>query len=264
MTGSYLNTKTLRMNLRSAVWLIFCLFIFLPLGGKGESFIPVLPCLAANDEEQIGPCCGCREFQCAHEGIVENSPPRSTRNEVRVVVEIYALRLTIWINGQPQREFPVAIGKRETPSPVGDWMIMNKGIWNKTRWLGLSVPFGSYGIHGTNQPQSIGTLASHGCIRMNNRDIEEVYRLVPVGAFVHIWGNPFYGRRQLKKGVVGADVMFIQKRLRQLGFFPYIPNGIYSSRTEKAVREWQKHNRIPETGEINWQELWRMRIFPEE
>lgn len=69
------------------------------------------------------------------------------------------------------------------------------------RWLGLAVsdakdkrahdderaPIGhKYGIHGTNEPDSIGTYASGGCIRLNNNDILELYNLVPVGTKVLI------------------------------------------------------------------------------
>ena len=48
---------------------------------------------------------------------------------------------------------------------------MNWGGGFGTRWLGLNVPWGIYGIHGTNQPWSIGTQASAGCIRMFNRHV---------------------------------------------------------------------------------------------
>jgi lipoprotein-anchoring transpeptidase ErfK/SrfK len=46
----------------------------------------------------------------------------------------------------------------------------------------LTLRGGEYAIHGTNQPGSIGHFVSYGCIRMHNRDIVELYRLVPVGA----------------------------------------------------------------------------------
>ena len=40
---------------------------------------------------------------------------------------------------------------------------------------------GQYAIHGTNQPQLIGDLVSHGCIRMYNPDITDLYQRVSVG-----------------------------------------------------------------------------------
>ena len=54
------------------------------------------------------------------------------------------------------------------------------------RWLGLSIPSGNYGIHGTNNPSSIGKAVSNGCIRMYNRDVTELSKTVPLGTPVKI------------------------------------------------------------------------------
>jgi hypothetical protein len=56
-----------------------------------------------------------------------------------------------------------------------------------TRWMGLSKA--GYGIHGTNEPKSIGKAASHGCIRMGKADLEEFYALVAVGDRVELIGQ---------------------------------------------------------------------------
>jgi hypothetical protein len=53
-----------------------------------------------------------------------------------------------------------------------------------TRWLGLSLK--GYGIHGTNTPSSIGHAASHGCIRLRNRDIERLFGMLQIGDRVEI------------------------------------------------------------------------------
>jgi hypothetical protein len=53
--------------------------------------------------------------------------------------------------------------------------------------MGLSIP--GYGIHGTNEPNSIGKAASHGCIRMAKADLEEFYMLVGVGDTVELVGE---------------------------------------------------------------------------
>lgn len=85
--------------------------------------------------------------------------------------------------------YPVAIGKASTPSPVGEWSIINKKILNYdsvfgTRWMGLSNP--GYGIHGTNNPSSIGKAVSNGCIRMYNHHVEELFNKVSLGTKVII------------------------------------------------------------------------------
>jgi hypothetical protein len=53
--------------------------------------------------------------------------------------------------------------------------------------MGLSKP--GYGIHGTNEPKSIGKASSHGCIRMAKKDLEEIYELVSVGDTVRLVGE---------------------------------------------------------------------------
>jgi lipoprotein-anchoring transpeptidase ErfK/SrfK len=57
----------------------------------------------------------------------------------------------------------------------------------KERWLGVTDPSGGVGIHGTGDYDSIGSAASHGCIRMLPEDVIELYDQVPIGTpvFIH-------------------------------------------------------------------------------
>lgn len=107
---------------------------------------------------------------------------------IEIIVNIGAKRLTVYQNGSIFREYIVATGKPETPTPVGVFEVVNKEIDPGgpygTRWLGLSAK--GYGIHGTNNPQSIGTAASNGCIRMYNEDIEALFDITTVGTIVRI------------------------------------------------------------------------------
>ena len=102
-------------------------------------------------------------------------------------------------------------GAPHSPSPTGVYQIVNSiadptwytkgkivppGKCNPlgTRWLGLSRK--GYGIHGTNRPSSIGRNASHGCIRMRNREVEELFKMVAVGEKVELYDerNPELAR----------------------------------------------------------------------
>ncbi len=107
---------------------------------------------------------------------------------IEIIVNIGAKRLTVYKNGSIFREYIVATGKEETPTPVGVFEVVNKEIDPGgpygTRWLGLSAK--GYGIHGTNNPASIGTAASNGCIRMYNEDIEALFDITAVGTPVRI------------------------------------------------------------------------------
>jgi lipoprotein-anchoring transpeptidase ErfK/SrfK len=96
--------------------------------------------------------------------------------------------LTLRQNSRLVKVYPIAVGKMLTQTPVGTFYIINKapnpGGPFGTMWLGLSRPH--YGIHGTNNPASIGKNVSHGCIRMYNRDVNELARRVPIGTPVYI------------------------------------------------------------------------------
>lgn len=82
-----------------------------------------------------------------------------------------------------------------TRTPTGNYVIVNKVPYPYswpggplspygTLWMGLSRP--GYGIHGTNRPASIGKMVSKGCIRMYNRDVEDLSRRVSIGTPVTI------------------------------------------------------------------------------
>ncbi|HWR56220.1 MAG TPA: L,D-transpeptidase [Negativicutes bacterium] len=107
-----------------------------------------------------------------------------------ITVHLAARRLTLYRDGSPLRSYPVGIGKMLTPTPTGTFHIVSKkpnpGGPFGNMWLGLSIPH--YGIHGTNNPASIGKIVSHGCIRMYNRDVLELARLIPIGTVVRITG----------------------------------------------------------------------------
>jgi lipoprotein-anchoring transpeptidase ErfK/SrfK len=106
--------------------------------------------------------------------------------------------------------YGVAVGQPAYPTPTGLFAIQTKqvnptwtapnapwagelagqqvagGAWNnplKARWMGVT---GAVGIHGTGQPWSIGTRASHGCIRMTVPDVVDLFRRVPIGTPVLI------------------------------------------------------------------------------
>ena len=99
------------------------------------------------------------------------------------------------------KTYIVATGKNNS-TPVGNFKITSKLInptWFKTgavvpagspenilgtRWMGIDVP--SYGIHGTTDPQALGSQVTQGCVRMANSDVEELFTIVPLGTEVII------------------------------------------------------------------------------
>lgn len=122
----------------------------------------------------------------------------------RIVISIPDRELALMEDGRVVKIFPVAVGAAATPSPSGSFMIatrLSHPTWYRSgkivppgkrnplgpRWIGLSLK--GYGIHGTSNPQSIGWPASHGCIRMQNADIIELYGRVEIGDAVELYAE---------------------------------------------------------------------------
>ena len=140
------------------------------------------------------------------------------RPERRVVISIPDRKLALIEDGKVVKVYPVAVGAAATPSPSGEFRVRER-ITNPTyyspgrvigpgksnplgtRWIGLGHR--GYGIHGTNEPRSIGKNASHGCIRMNKADVEELFELVSVNTPVKIVGkqNPGLFEKNEKEDV---------------------------------------------------------------
>ncbi|WP_061809766.1 L,D-transpeptidase family protein [Rossellomorea vietnamensis] len=116
--------------------------------------------------------------------------PDTTGNPYRIEVSVNNRTLRLFKDGVQIKQYPIAVGRVLFETPIGDFIIINKapnpGGPFGTMWMSLSKE--SYGIHGTNNPASIGNAVSKGCIRMYNKDVEELSKIVPVGTPVSI--NP--------------------------------------------------------------------------
>jgi L,D-transpeptidase ErfK/SrfK len=106
----------------------------------------------------------------------------------RIQISLGGRRLTLLNNGRVVKTYPIAIGKMLTQTPIGEYVIVNRepnpGGPFGVMWLSLSRR--GYGIHGTNNPSSIGKSVSLGCVRMYNKDVLELANTVPNGTRVVI------------------------------------------------------------------------------
>ncbi|HVF74583.1 MAG TPA: L,D-transpeptidase [Acidimicrobiales bacterium] len=120
----------------------------------------------------------------------------------RVEVLRGAHSLKLYERDQLVREFPVGIGTNDTPTPGGTFYI--KELLEPPNPDGDYGPYayglsgfsnvltnfnggaGVIGIHGTNQPGSVGRDVSHGCIRMRNEDIRYLAERLPLGTPVKV------------------------------------------------------------------------------
>jgi lipoprotein-anchoring transpeptidase ErfK/SrfK len=148
-----------------------------------------------------------------------DSAKRSPR---QILVSVSDRKLAVLENGRVIRTFAVSVGAAASPSPTGEFRIINR-LANPTyyhpgtvippgndnpigpRWIGLSQK--GFGIHGTNQPRSIGHAASHGCIRLNNRDIVQFFQMVSVGDTVSIRNERDEQIAQIFGGVADTDAL---------------------------------------------------------
>jgi lipoprotein-anchoring transpeptidase ErfK/SrfK len=137
----------------------------------------------------------------AHAQTTQKQAPAGQPETRRIVVSLPDHKLVLMDGERVVKTYQVAAGKASTPSPAGKFQVASMvanpayrahgqdvapGPKNPvgTRWIGLNAK--GYGIHGTNAPGSIGKDASHGCIRMRNKDVEELFALVKVGVPVEL------------------------------------------------------------------------------
>ncbi|WP_242649318.1 L,D-transpeptidase family protein [Syntrophomonas wolfei] len=177
---------------------------------------------------------------------LQNKREGQAWEQPRISIDVVKRRLT-YTSGSFKKTYPVAVGKPQTPTPLGNWTIVQKTVNPGgpfgARWMRLSVPWGGYGIHGTNRPSSIGKAVSHGCVRMYNADVIELYDRTPLGTPVNIFGKANTGR-VLSRGDQGSDVKEVQRMLRTLGYYRVKPDGKFGPKTEAAVIAFQRDNQL--------------------
>jgi lipoprotein-anchoring transpeptidase ErfK/SrfK len=130
----------------------------------------------------------------------------SVENVVNLVLKLKEKRVYVYQGEKLIKKYPVAIGKKGWETPTGEWQVMEKirnPAWTSfktgevfppgtenplgARWIGFWTDGRDViGFHGTANLKSIGTAASHGCVRMRNRDVKALFPLVKVGTTVKV------------------------------------------------------------------------------
>ena len=220
---------TIRRNNLLGLWLVVCLTMGLLTG-----------CAAVAQQQEIS--------------IHEQAARRANVPEgLWILINIHQKTLTLYEGTHIRKQYPVATGASDTPTPIGTFYINHRFSGDLggfgTRFLGLTVPWGQFGIHGTNKPDSIGSNASHGCICMYVKDSEELYAQVPNWTKVIIEGGP-YGLLDthltpLGPGDRSSRVVALQQRLHALGYYWGSADGIYGAGTVQAVHAARKALSLP-------------------
>ncbi|WP_318246154.1 L,D-transpeptidase family protein [Halobacillus halophilus] len=203
--------------------------------------------------------------------------PAEAAEKEAIIINKSTNQLAFYENGKLQKTFPVATGRTKSLTPEGKFPLVNKvknRPWYKenipggdprnplgARWLGIKVPgdWGRtsgnvYGVHGTNNPSSIGTYASSGCIRMHNKDVIWLYERADKNIPVYITSSSSsftalaqkYGvgsskvvagyetfNETLRYGSKGESVKILQRKLN------ITADGSFGPQTLRAVKKFQ-------------------------
>lgn len=133
----------------------------------------------------------------------------ASADEPVVLVNKAVHELVVYEDGEQTFQASAAVGKTDELTPEGLFVIKVKAVdpyYRKnnipggvpenplgSRWIGFDAEGTDgriYGIHGTNQPESVGTSASAGCIRLKNNDVETLYTMIEEEMDVWIVDDP--------------------------------------------------------------------------
>ncbi|KUP06818.1 L,D-transpeptidase [Bacillus coahuilensis m2-6] len=143
--------------------------------------VPISSILSSNP--QINP-----DMIIIGQRILIPSIPYSPSNPFRILINRQDHTLTLYKDNTVYKTYPIAVGKIASETPIGNYIIINKapnpGGPFGAMWMSISKEH--YGIHGTNNPSSIGKNVSLGCIRMYNKDVVELATIISIGTEVVI------------------------------------------------------------------------------
>lgn len=175
-----------------------------------------------------------------------------TTEEVLFLTKIHIYlqprRLELWESDILLQQYPVAIGKEATPTPLGEFQVLalrkNPGDALGTRWIQFT--WLAHGIHGTNQPWLIGQAVSLGCVRMHNHEVENLYEYISIGTPITIGQNspkeiPFPDETNYKPHIVSkGDTLWLLSQKYNIPLEDLIaantlvnPNNLYIGQTIK-------------------------------
>jgi len=132
---------------------------------------------------------------------------RANEETVWLEISLSQRKVTLYQGTQRIDEYPIGIGRAGWETPVGTFIVrqmQEDPIWIHpftdeqipnhdsrnplgTRWVGFWTDGHIWvGLHGTSDPSSVGTAASHGCIRMHNADVEALFARIELGTLVRV------------------------------------------------------------------------------
>ncbi|TMW69887.1 L,D-transpeptidase family protein [Alteribacter natronophilus] len=222
--------------------------------------------------------------------IVWQIPAASASSDQLIIINKKNNQLVFYENSKLVKTFPVATGRTASLTPEGSFKVVNK-IKNRPyykgnipggdpknplgkRWIGIDANGtrgDTYAIHGNNNPASIGTYASAGCVRMHNSDVEWLFSKVKISTKVVIVNSsnsfnqiakangytvsdgkntavPVSGGTTLRLGSKGEAVKDLQRQLEAAGYSTKGIDGSFGPATQAAVRKFQSDKKLKVDG----------------
>ncbi|MFZ5353868.1 MAG: L,D-transpeptidase family protein [Bacillota bacterium] len=167
--------------------------------------------------------------------------------ELTMYLDVPAAKLYLFMADEMIKDYPVAAEIQDNAPSAGVWRVISKSTYalSGSKSMSLNVPWGSFCIIGSRK-DSVNPFGSF--VKMRISDINELFPKIRYGTRVEIYNGPLgpFGSRlrTIKPGDKGADVMEVQKLLRQRGYFSGSCDGVYDLAMEAAVESFQKDSGI--------------------
>jgi lipoprotein-anchoring transpeptidase ErfK/SrfK len=135
------------------------------------------------------------------EGVLQQSPIAGMVRQAQIVIRLGSRQLEFYEGDQKVQTYDIAVGQTDWETPVGHFAVLDlrrNPLWQHpitgksvptgpenplgTRWIGFAIDDGYHiGIHGTNQEELMGQAVSHGCVRMRDGEIQELFDEIAIG-----------------------------------------------------------------------------------
>ncbi|MGF1459692.1 MAG: L,D-transpeptidase [Leptolyngbyaceae cyanobacterium] len=135
------------------------------------------------------------------EPVLQQSPLSGMARRVKLVIRLESRQLEYYEGETLLKQYDIAVGQAQWETPVGHFAVLDlrqNPLWQHpitgeaiasgpdnplgSRWIGFAFDDGYHiGIHGTNQEELVGQAVSHGCVRMRDHEIQEVFQKIAIG-----------------------------------------------------------------------------------
>jgi len=138
--------------------------------------------------------------------VLKQSPFQVMMRQTQLVIRLESRQLEYYEGDELIKQYDIAVGQTDWETPVGHFAILDlrdNPLWQHpitgeaiptgpdnplgSRWIGFAFDDGYHiGIHGTNQEELVGQAVSHGCVRMRDSEIQELFQKIAIGTPINV------------------------------------------------------------------------------